>query len=89
MNEQFYEGGELIAEITDSHLIVHKREQQYEYRLDSITHQWIATHRSKSEHNVFFGLNGDRHNTTVAVTWADRTSAEQFRNAVLTALPRR
>lgn len=29
--ERFYEGDELLAEITDTHLIVHKRGQQYEY----------------------------------------------------------
>lgn len=88
MNQQFHEGDELVAEITHSHYIVHKRGDRYEYRLDSITHHWIASHVSGSDHNVFFGRDGDRHKTTVAVTWADREDAENLRSAVLTALPR-
>ncbi len=89
MNQQFYEGEELLGEITDSHLVVHRRGHTHEYRLDRITHQFIASHESGSDHNVFFGLHGDPDETTVAVVWADRESAERFRDDVVTALPPR
>ncbi len=89
MGQQFHEAGELVAEITNSHYVVHKRGDRYDYRLDSITHQWIASHVSGSEHNVFFAQDGERHKTTVAVTFADMEHAEDLRNAVLAALPQR
>src|SRR5215210_6658924 len=89
VNQQFHEDGELVAEITDSQYVVHKRGDKYEYELSRITHQWIASHVSGSDHNVFFAQNGDRHDTTVAVTFTDRRDAENLRNAVLDALPRR
>ena len=89
MGQRFHEGGELVAEITDSHYVVHKRGDEYKYKLDTITHQWIASHVSGSEHNVFFARNGDRHDTTVAVTFADREDAKRLRNVVLAALPRK
>jgi hypothetical protein len=79
VNRQFHEGGELVAEFTDSHYIVRKRGDMYEYRLNSLTHHWIASHVSGSDHNVFFAQDGDRHKTTVAVTFADRQNAEELK----------
>jgi len=87
--ERFYEGDELLAEITDTHLIVRKRGQQYEYRLDSLTGAYpIASHESGSDHNVFFKTQRP-YEDTIAVVFADREGAERFRNAVSAAVPRR
>ena len=77
----------MLAEITASHYIVYKSRERYEYKLGSITHHFIASHKSGSDHNVFFGLDGNRNKTTVAVVLAHRESAEALRDAVLAALP--
>ena len=87
MNQKFYEGETLLAEITDSLLIVHKQgDQRFEYRLNSITgeHQ-IYSHESRPEHVVVFQVE-DGSGQTVGVVWSDRDRAEEFKNAVRSAV---
>lgn len=86
MNQTFYEGETLLAEITDSLLIAYKETQAYEYRLDSLTGAYpVISHESEPEHVVFFGAKGGSEQT-IAVVWTERAKAEDFRNAVTSAV---
>lgn len=82
MNQKFEGNGQILAEISDTHLIVHKGAQQYEYGLDSLTAALpIYSHESNPEHVVVFETN-DTSGQTIGVVWSTREKAEAFRNAV-------
>lgn len=87
MNQKFYEGENLLAEISDSVLIVHKGTDGYEYRLDELTGWRIFSHESEPQHVVVFETKRDP-GQTIGVVWTEWTKAEAFRDAVMSAITR-
>lgn len=86
VNQKFEENGQVLAEISDTHLIVHKGTQQYEYRLDLLTAaRPVYSHESEPEHIVVFNTN-DTSGQTIGVVWSTRERAEEFQDAVTSAV---
>jgi hypothetical protein len=87
VNQKFYEGEKLLAEISDSLLIVHKGTVKYEYELDALTDWRIFSNESEPQHVVVFETRRDP-GQTIGVVWTERAKAEAFRDAVVSAITR-
>lgn len=86
VNQKFEENGQVLANISDTHLIVHKGTQQYEYGLDSLTvARPVYSHETEPKHVVVFNTN-DASGQTIGIVWSTREKAEKFRNAVTSAI---
>lgn len=89
MSEKFYDGDMLLAEITDSELIIYKgshETQNLQYRLDSLTEaRPVYSHESDSHHVVVFGTQ-EPPGQTVGVVWSGKDRAFAFRDAVTNAV---
>ena len=86
MNEKFYCDEELLAEITDSLLIVYKGAQEYQYKLNSLTGALpIFSHESEPKYVVVFGIEGGS-GQTIGVVWTKKAKAKEFRDAVTNAV---
>lgn len=87
VNQRFEENGQVLAEISDTHLIVHnKGPQPITYRLDSLTGASdVFSHESEPKHVVVFGTS-EAPGQTVGVVWSTLQDAKAFQGAVTSAV---